>query len=152
MEKCFKNRNKNQIAEKKFKSLAEEKGVKHTRFGFDALDKSIPFASIDPTLRRTPDFIAWNKKDIPLFFEIKGFRNFIKIKTQDIIHYKWWDKKHKLFFWFYNCDNNTTCTCSLKDLESKIKEHNPKIKSYPENKQNTYYEIPINWFKNWKKI
>ena len=135
----FKTRNNRFIAEPKCVEYLKEKGIMHTRYGFDALF-DIPrddFLKIPAHIARTPDYVAFVKKAI--FVEAKGCHNILKLKEDDMKAYDWWQEIMPITMFMYSTTQQTHKLMAYRELrELALK---GKTGRYPDNNK-LYYEIP----------
>ena len=144
-DKDFKLRNRNRIAEPKAEEYLDKKMTPFIRTGLDALDCNGPIWKIPPLIRSIPDYIIFNQYEQPLFFEAKGFVGKVKLKIRDLKNYREWNNHLEIILFFYNIKDDAYCEVMFNEIVKIIKKRKPEIKSYPESKDNTYYEIPISW-------
>lgn len=128
-------------------NLAEEKmleffaNYKVVRFGIDAMNRDFTgseFTKIPKILRAAPDYIVIMQQ--AYFVEVKGFRDCLKIKHQDLVTYKKWDKILPVRFYIYDCDKMESHPMSLLKILDLAKRS--KTKRYQNNNQE-YYEIRL---------
>ena len=139
----FKLRNSNRVAESKAEEYLSRRETRYLRYGLDHLDSELPIYKIPALVRSAPDYIIFNDYDVPLFFEAKGFRDCAKFKIKDLQNYRKWNRHMQIIFFLYNVGGRSYCEVMFNELEKIIANTKPEIKSYPENPNNKYYEIPI---------
>ena len=135
----FKKRNNRFIAEPKCVEYLTEKGILHTRYGFDALF-DIPrdeFLKIPPHIARTPDYVAFSSKAI--FIEAKGCHNILRLKEDDMKAYDWWQEIMPITMFIYSTTEQTHKLIAYRNLRDIALEG--KTGRYPDNNK-LYYEIP----------
>ena len=150
--KYFKSRNNNRVTEPKAIEYLTKRKIRHVRFGLDALDSDAPIWKIPESLRAIPDYIVFSKYDQPYFFEAKGFVGKVKLKTRDLRNYKTWNEYLEIIMFLYNIPDDSYLQIQFNQIVKIIKEQKPEIKSYPESKNNTYYELPVNWLPDFKQM
>tara|TARA_R100001443_G_scaffold3198_1_gene10145 strand:- start:12434 stop:12913 length:480 start_codon:yes stop_codon:yes gene_type:complete len=145
----FEERNKNGRI-----NLAEEKAIEYynkidasiIRMGNDEKGNKIPYKKIiilPDALRNMPEFIVI--KNNAWFVEVKGGRDFIRIKLCDMDNYKWWDNLFKsvsLVIFMYSTKLDTCKQILFKDLIKFIESNKIEIDVYEDNKKE-YYKIPV---------
>ena len=141
----FKLRNLSRIAEPKAEEYLARRMVPFIRSGLDALDFDGPIWKIPEFIRSMPDYIIFNQYEQPLFLEAKGFRNMVKLKIRDLKNYRLWNSQLEIIFFLYDIENRAYCEVMFNEIVRIVKERKPEIKSYPENADNKYYEIPTHW-------
>ena len=140
----FKKRNKNKIAEQKAEESLIKRNIKYIRYGLDCLASELPIYNIPPLIRSAPDFIVFNRySNDPLFYEIKGYLEYVKLKLEDLKNYDKWNNHLKILFFLYNIKDQDYIEVTYSKIIEVINIIHPKIKSYPESPDNKYYEIPI---------
>ena len=144
----FKKRNKNKIAEQKAEESLYKRNIRYIRYGLDYLDSELPIYNIPPLVRSAPDFIIFNRFNKPLFFEIKGYMSYVKIKLEDIKYYEKWNNHMDILFFLYNVKDDKYIEVTFNKIMEIINFIEPKIKAYPESPDNKYYEIPISEIPN----
>jgi len=135
----FKQRTKRFIAEDKCKEYLTKNNIMFTRYGFDALF-DIPwqkFNLIPKLLRNTPDFMVITDKASLL--EVKGCRDILRLKLDDMDSYREWNKICRLMMFLYSTLDNNPVIISYEKLEQIAFTCETDI--YPEN-QKEYYKIP----------
>ena len=135
----FKTRNNTLIAEPKCVEYLKEKGIMHTRYGFDALF-DIPrdeFIKIPAHIARTPDYVAFASKAV--FIEAKGCHDILKLKEDDIKAYDWWQEIMPITMFVYSTkesDHKLVAYRKLRDIALE-----GKTGRYHDNNK-LYYETP----------
>lgn len=145
MEADFKKRNKNRVAEREAQQYLIRRHIPYIRYGLDCLDTDLPMYKIPSLIRSAPDYIIFNQFNSPLFFEVKGFKDIVKIKLRDMDNYNKWNNHMKMIIFLYDVNNNAYCEVMIDDLNDIIKEKSPEIDSYPESLSNKFYKIPVHW-------
>ena len=151
-DKYFKSRNNNRVTEPKAIEYLTKRKIRYVRFGLDALDSNAPIWKIPVLIRSVPDYIVFSKYDKPYFFEAKGFKNTIKLKIRDLDNYKVWNVHLAIMLFLYDVSKDSYVGVMLNKIVKLIQERKPTIKAYPEHKENTYYEIPVSWLPDFKKM
>tara|TARA_R110002012_G_scaffold263932_1_gene447174 strand:- start:2116 stop:2559 length:444 start_codon:yes stop_codon:yes gene_type:complete len=111
------------------------------KFGFDETDRNIPsefFFKIPETLRNAPDYVCIKNK--AFFLECKGYKDYLKIKEDDLKGYMFWNRMMDLFFFAYDCINHKHHVLSFDKLSDKIPES--EIDTYPDNHK-IYYKVRL---------
>lgn len=139
------------VNEKKAESWIISKGLSYVRYGLDALSSNVPIWKVHEFVRSAPDYIVF-KDDEPKFLETKVFRDSVKVKIRDLNNYLNWSKYMDLAILFIDTSKNTCCCIMYKTLTDIIKQRNPEIKSYPESKNNKYYDIDPEWLPKFNKL
>ena len=137
----FKKRNKNKIAEQKAEESLDKRNIRYIRYGLDYLDSELPIYKIPPLIRSAPDFIIFNRVNNPIFYEIKGYMTYVKLKLEDIKSYGKWNNYMDVLFFLYNIKDNHYTEIRYNKVVEIIDFIRPKIKAYPEDQNNKYYEI-----------
>ena len=145
MEKDFKKRNNHRIAEEKAEQWMNKHSFPFIRYGMDSLDSGLKIWRIPIFIRSAPDYIVFKSKDNPSFLEAKGFLDTIRLKVRDMRTYWTWNKHLPIIMLLYNINDNKYCEVSYKAITDIIKTKRPKVGSYPENKDNKFYEIEVEW-------
>ena len=132
----FKQRTKVKIAEEKCSKYLVSKNILHKEFGFDPYNKPIPakeFYLFPEFARSAPDFIIFSKDFY--FLEVKGCKDYLRLKTHDMKCYKIWNKMMSLWFFIYSSIkkrhqiisykklNDITKHCKVEIFENDNKEH-----------------------------
>ena len=136
----FNVRKKNNTAELLFEDKCAEKYIRFIRYGLDQLNSGIPghqFVTISKMVRYTPDYIIFAKKTY--FIEVKGCKDELGMKLENIEYYDKWNKIMPLMYFFY----------SATYKQHKFIKHNDflniaggcEIKQYPDNYKD-YYCVP----------
>lgn len=94
----------------------------------------------------------YSKNGEPKFLEVKGFRDSVKIKIRDLNSYFDWSEYMDLAILFINTSQNKFCCVMYETLANIIERRHPEIKSYPENKENKYYDINPEWLPKFNKL
>lgn len=121
--------------------LNEQKNFHWYKFGFDETERNIPkdfFLKIPETLRNAPDYVCI--KHYAFFLECKGYKDFLKIKEDDLKGYMFWNRLMDLYFFAYDCINQKHHVISFNKLSDKIP--NSEIDTYPDNHK-VYYKVKI---------
>lgn len=130
------------VAETKCEEFLNSQNKLHWyKFGFDETNRNIPseyFFKIPETLRNAPDYICI-KRDA-FFLECKGYRDFLKIKEDDLKGYSFWNRLMPLYFFAFDCKSMTHKTISFSKLSDLIPVSD--IDSYPDNKK-IYYKVKV---------
>ena len=145
MEADFAVRNKNRPSEAKAEEYLTRRDVPYVRYGLDALDTDLPIYRIPSLIRSAPDYIIFNQNNSPLFFEVKGFRNYVKIKLHDMENYEKWNNHLGVVKFLYDVEHDAYCEVMFNEVKRLVSEKNPDIDSYPENPNNKFYKIPTHW-------
>ena len=89
----YNKRNTLDLAESKCVEFLESKGINYRRLGFDSTNDPIPykdFIKITQKLRSMPDFIVFQNQ--PIFVEVKGCKDILRLKDSDTSSYSFWSK------------------------------------------------------------
>lgn len=145
----FKKRNQNRVAEDKVEEYLNKRNVNYLRYGLDHLDSELPIYKIPSLIRSAPDYIIFKnydeKDNNPIFVEAKGFVNNVKLKLADMKNYAKWNAHMEIMFILYDVKEDAYCSVMYNTIVKIISDKKPEIKSYPENPNNRYYEIPTHW-------
>ena len=98
----FKKRNTINTAEDKCVEYLKNSSILYTRYGFDCLH-DVPakdFIKIPDKLRSMPDFIAFQSR--PIFVEVKGCKDILRLKDSDTKCYKFWSQLLPLTLYVYS--------------------------------------------------
>jgi len=152
MEADFAVRNKNRPSEAKAEEYLRIRNIPYIRYGLDSLDSDLPIYKIPSLIRSAPDYIIFNQYNSPLFFEVKGFRDYVKIKLVDMENYEKWNNHMGLVLFLYNVGDDTRCEVMFNELKDIIERSHPEIDSYPENPNNKFYRIPTGWLPDFTNL
>ena len=140
-------RKKSNQAEGIFESYLDLKEIEYVKCGIDAIERNLPgLRYVSDFVRCQPDYLVFKEIKKPIFVEVKGFANFIKLKPKDLRSYIQWKDQHPVWLFMYNLKNDTRCIASIDKVCNVIRMRKPEIKHYPESQKNTYYEMPPSWF------
>lgn len=147
----FEQRYKNMIAEPKCEEFLKNIKMPWMRFGFD-ISQTMPvkhWMKIPRTIRNTPDYMIC--ADQFYFLEVKGCKDFLRMKIKDLESYKFWNGVYggTCLFFIYSTLKGMQRIISYHKLMALIETQKFPIKVYPDpGLKKEYYEIPINWI--WK--
>ena len=141
----FKVRNKNRPSEEKAVQYLINRDIPHIRYGLDSLDSELSIYKIPSLIRSAPDYIIFNQYGSPLFFEVKGFRDYVKIKLKDMVNYEKWNNHMGMVIFLYDVGNDCYCEVMFNEVKKIISEKKPEIDAYPESPNNKFYKIPTHW-------
>ena len=80
----------------------------------------------------TPDYICYNSNhDMYYFTEVKHSGRLFNLKQDHFENYKKWSRCYDVRFWIYN-SNDRIADLTISSLENIISEHNYKITTYAE--------------------
>ena len=99
----YNKRNTLDLAEGKCFEFLESRGIDYRRLGFDSTNDPIPFKDfikIPDKLRSMPDFIAFQSR--PIFVEVKGCKDILRLKDSDTKCYKFWSQLLPLTLYVYS--------------------------------------------------
>ena len=145
----FKERNKNgriNLAEEKAIEYYNKMGASIIRMGNDEKGNKIPYKKIiilPDVLRNMPEFIVI--KNNAWFVEVKGGRDFIRVKLCDIDNYKWWNNLFpsvSLIIFMFSTKLNASKQVLFKNLIRIIESNNIEVDTYEDNNKK-YYKIPV---------
>ena len=146
-DKKWESRDKNNAAEGIFETYLDLKGIEYVKCGIDAIERNLPgLKHVTNFVRCQPDYLVFSDEENPIFVEVKGFANYIKLKPKDLRSYIQWKDQHPVWLFMYNLKNDTRCMASIDKVCNVIQMRKPEIKHYPESQKNTYYEMPPEWF------
>lgn len=123
------------------KFLNQQKNFHWYKMGFDEADRNIPFqyfVKVPEILRNIPDYVCIKKKSF--FLECKGYRDYLKIKENDIMSYNFWNDIMDLYFYFYDCGKQKQLIMSYTKLLDTI--DISETGRYPDNNK-LYYKIKL---------
>ena len=135
----FKTRNKRLVAEDMCVAYLKENNIIHTRYGFDCLFDIKPkdFMKIPEKLRYTPDYMVIKAEAYLL--EAKGCHDILRLKTDDMKSYNFWDNLVKLYVFVYSTMERSHKIISYEKL-SEIAY--TCAMDYYEDNGKAYYKIP----------
>ena len=145
MEADFAVRNKSRPSEAKAVEYLTRREIPHVRYGLDALDSDLPIYKIPALIRSAPDYIIFNQHGSPLFFEVKGFRDYVKIKLNDVENYEKWNNHMGMVIFLYDVEHDSYCEVMFNEIKRIIIERTPDIDSYPDSPKTLFYKIPTHW-------
>lgn len=128
----FHERSKAKISETKFEEYLKTKNIRFKRFGWDYNADQIPgyeFIKLPEYMRALPDYIIFKKKSY--FVEVKGCKNFLRLKLCDMIAYTFWNVIMDLYFFIYSSKTNKIYKLSFHDMNELTKYC--KVVSYDDN-------------------
>ena len=136
----FDVRRKNNAAESLFEDKCNENEIRFIRYGLDQLNSGIPggqFITIEKMIRYTPDYIMFAKGTC--FVEVKGCKDELGMKLENVEHYGYWNEIMNLMYFFY----------STTYKQYKFIKHDDflniaggcEVKRYPDNNRE-YYCVP----------
>ena len=154
----FKEREKSiDVADIKFQEYVKcsNKITYCRRYGFDERGRNIGienFMAIPKFLRASPDFfIISNSK--PCFVEVKGCRDVLRLKKDDIMSYSAWNElliKVSLYFFIYSTQLSKEVVISYDSLVFLIENNHYKVGTYKDNGKQ-FYNILLEDLFNEKK-
>ena len=145
-QKTYEERNIGRVnlAEIKAKKYYEQKGLYVARFGFDEKNENVPtkyFRIIPTEVRNMPEYVVIGKECWLL--EVKGCRDLLRVKLDDIEGYKFWDKVCKLAIFVYSFQYNCCYIVTYKRLKELLEcEGMSKKERYHDNNKE-YYAISV---------
>ena len=141
----YKTRNsRGDIADSKCETFLKNKNTYYIRYGFDQQKNRIPsnkFFKIPTIIRNQPDFIIINNDSY--FLEVKGCRNTLRLKQEDMQAYNFWQNLMSLYIFAYSTTQSNYKILAYEKL-SEIAVNCPM--DYYEDNGKAYYKIP------WEKI
>ena len=145
-QKTFAERNNGRvnIAEIKAREYYKGKGLYVARFGFDEKNENIPanyFKMIPQNIRNMPEYVIIGKGCWLL--EVKGCRDILRIKLDDMKGYEFWNKICKVVIFAYSCQFECCYIATYEKLKQLLKNDSSiKKDKYPDNNKE-YYAIPV---------
>ena len=141
----FKERVKDTTSEDKFEANCRENGLKFYKYGIDNHPFGKELHKVYRFVRNTPDYIVMGS--FAYFVEVKGCRDIVKIKEQDLYHYKEWNNKMPLHFYFYSSTWNESKVISYNKLSGIL----PSCETgyYPDA---TKYDDKMYYKINWRDL
>jgi len=137
---------RNQTTENYAETICEEhyenKGYL-TKMGFNEKKSMIPseiFWKIPSTIRNIPDYLCVGTK--VKFIEVKGFKETLKIKLDDLLAYEFWNNIQftNLCFFVVDCETNIKYELDYYQLKQLISSDDTITSKYWDNKK-VYFEI-----------
>lgn len=110
-----------------------------TKMGFDEKKSKIPsevFWKIPSTIRNIPDYLhvenPIEQKGLVNFIEVKGFKNTLKIKLDDLISYEFWNNIQftKLNFFIVDCETNKKYELPYYQLKKLLDSTDTSVSRY----------------------
>ena len=141
----YKTRNSGgDVADSKCEALLKKRGVFYIRYGFDQQGNKIEsskFFKIPSIIRSQPDFIIISEGSY--FLEVKGCRDILRLKQEDIQSYNFWQNLMSLYIFIYSATKNKYKIVTYEKLsETAI----TCTMDYYEDNGKAYYKIP------WERI
>jgi len=129
------------LAEDKCEEYLKAKDIEYKRFGWDFLKDPISsnnFFKLPNNMRSLPDYIIFTDKTY--FIEVKGCKDFLRIKHDDMKIYTFWNNIMDLFFFIYSSSGDKIYKKSHSDMNEITKHCETKV--YPDNNKK-YFLIKI---------
>ena len=145
-QKTYKERNTNRTnpAEIKAMEYYKKKGLYVTRFGFDEKNENIPvdcFRLIPEEIRNMPEYIIIGKECWLL--EVKGCRDILRIKLDDLEGYKFWDKICKVAIFVYSFQYKCCYIVTYKRLKELLESDKMATKDRYHDNNKEYYMVLV---------
>ena len=141
----FNKRASDNTSEEKFEEFCKDKNIIHFRYGTDQRNSGISgkdFIKIPKIIRNTPDYIVIKKT--ASFIEVKGCKDFARMKLKDLESYDFWNKLMKLYYCIYSVTFNEMRFISHVALKNLVKGCNIKqFHDFTPYDKKEYYEIPF---------
>lgn len=145
-----KNTNRIDIAHIKAEEYCKQKNVYFKNIGFDPKNDKIPskvWWQIPDFIKSTPDmFIIIN--NVFMFLEIKGCRDNVNIKFDDIMLYSTWNGIADLMIFVYSTTKDSIYIIPFDDLDKIIE--NSTVSRYNDNKK-LFFSIDTNKLVDYKR-
>ncbi|HHZ81352.1 MAG TPA: hypothetical protein EYN64_01290 [Flavobacteriales bacterium] len=132
------------IADIKCEEFLVNNEIPYVRYGFDQQNNPIEFehfSLIPTTIRSQPDFIVFQNQ--ARLLEVKGCRDVLRLKKEDIEVYEFWWKVMPLSFFIYSCSYESYKLISYRGLV-RLSTQAP-VDIYADNNKE-YYKI------DWQKL
>ena len=139
----FENRKRHNIAEDKAMQYYGSLDCRLIRYGLDEMNSGISkkeFCLIPKVLRNTPDYIVIQK--IAWLVEVKGGRDILRLKFEDLESYGKWTHFCPLLFFVYSTSYKKHTQIPYYLLKKMIWDNNYPTDKYPDNNKE-YYKIPM---------
>tara|TARA_Y100000593_G_C4187734_1_gene275243 strand:+ start:258 stop:704 length:447 start_codon:yes stop_codon:yes gene_type:complete len=138
----FDKRISNNTSENNFEELCHYRDILFYKYGIDNHPFGKALYKVNRKIRNTPDYIV--VRDVAYFIEVKGCKNFVRMKLKDLESYDFWNKLMELYYCIYSATFRETRFISHTTLKNLVKRCN--IKQFndptPDDKKE-YYEIPF---------
>ena len=145
----IRNNNRIDIAQIKAENYLKSKNVYFKSIGFDSKDDKIPssmFYSIPSFFRCMPDLMIYYS-GTTYFMEVKGCRDNVKIKIDDIKNYEKWNAIMPLKIFIYSNTKNKAYSIKIDQIYNEY--DNCSFSRYNDNNK-LYIEIPTSRFNNYE--
>jgi len=137
----YKTRNSRiDIADSKCETFLKDRNAYYIRYGFDQQGnkiKSDMFFKIPTIIRKQPDFIIISQNSY--FLEVKGCRDILRLKQEDIKAYNFWQNLMNLYIFIYSVierEHKIISYARLNDIAISC------TMGYYEDNGKAYYKIP----------
>ena len=138
----YRNTNREDIAQIKAEEYFTSKKIFWRNFGTDPKDTNpVPkdeFFKMPPMIQRTPDMFAINHQFV--FVEVKGCKEYLKVKLDDWREYIKWNEIARLMFFVYSATSDQRFLFYLTGLQRTL--HKATMGRYEDNGK-IYFQIPI---------
>ena len=118
----FNDRNcKFDVADIECENFLIDKNISYIRYGFDQQNKRIESSkwfTLPQIIRNKPDFIVFQA--ISSFLEVKGCKDILRVKLDDIKSYDFYNKIMPLSFFFYSTTYRQIKMTTYKELKILI--------------------------------
>lgn len=133
----YEERTKRNIAEEKCEEYLSGAGFSFLRNGFNQPEISKEqFWMLPQNIRKQPDYIVFQNKAV--FLEVKGCKDILRLKIEDIKSYDFWKQSMPISFFLYSTEYNEIKLVSYKSL--KVLTTIAPIDRYPDNNKE-YFKI-----------
>ena len=140
-QQTFEKRSKAKISETKCEQHLISKNIQFKKFGWDYNVDHIPgynFIKLPEYMRALPDYVIFNKT--ASFVEVKGCKEFLRLKICDMNSYTFWIMVMNLYFFIYSTMTNKVYKLTYKDMNDITK--HCSIEIYKDNKKH-YYRVEL---------
>tara|TARA_R100000152_G_C6777845_1_gene207991 strand:- start:1057 stop:1593 length:537 start_codon:yes stop_codon:yes gene_type:complete len=118
----LRNTNRIDIAQVKAEEYLDSKNIIYKNIGFDSKDDRIPSAmwfQVPSFLRCMPDLLVYASNSIS-FLEVKGCRDEVKFKIDDLHEYNLWNGIAPVRFFVYSNTEDEKWVLSLADVWNRL--------------------------------
>lgn len=146
----LRNTNRIDIAQVKAEEYLDKKEIPYKNIGFDSKEDRIPstiWFKMPDFLRCMPDMFVY-VKDTFHFLEIKGCRDSVKFKIDDLHQYNLWNGIAPVLMFIYSTKYDKNYLLNLELIWDNL--HNGKWGRYNDNNK-LYIDIPCDKLSNYER-
>ena len=146
----LRNTNRVDIAQVKAEEYLDKKEIPYKNIGFDSKEDRIPstiWFKMPDFLRCMPDMFVY-VKDTFHFLEIKGCRDSVKFKIDDLHQYNLWNGIAPVLMFIYSTKYDKNYLLNLELIWDNL--HNGKWGRYNDNNK-LYIDIPCDKLSNYER-